>query len=333
MLPNSVTTIGEGAFSDCTGLSSVVIPNNVTSIGMDAFSGCSGLTSITIGNGVTIIYQGAFFGCTGLTSVTIPNNVKIIGSSAFKNCTNITTISIGNGVTEIGIEAFKDCQELTNVYCYAENIPKTNSDAFDGSYIGYATLYVPAVSVEQYKNTEPWKNFGTIVPMDGDTPKPEKCATPTICYINGELLFASKTEGAEFVSEITDTDIDKFYKERVALTVTYTISVYATKVGYDDSDIATATLCWIDVEPQTEGIEENAVTKVRAKPVLVQIVGSQVIVSGIDNGLEVAVYGVNGVKEGSAISMNGQVNIPTNLPLGTVALVRIGSKSVKIVVK
>ena len=68
----SVTSIGDYAFVDCSGLTSVTIPNSVTSIGRDAFYGCSGLTSVTIGNSVTVIGWDAFYGCSGLTSVTHP---------------------------------------------------------------------------------------------------------------------------------------------------------------------------------------------------------------------------------------------------------------------
>ena len=79
----------------------LVIPNSVTSIGNYAFSGCSVLTSITIGNSVTSIGDYAFW-CSGLTSVAIPNGVTSIGESAFSNCSGLTSVTIGNGVTGIG---------------------------------------------------------------------------------------------------------------------------------------------------------------------------------------------------------------------------------------
>ncbi len=69
-IPNSVTTIGEFAFYDCSGLTSVTIPNSVTTIGYGAFAYCQGLTSITIPNSVTTIGVDAFFTCNGLTLVT-----------------------------------------------------------------------------------------------------------------------------------------------------------------------------------------------------------------------------------------------------------------------
>ena len=112
----SVTSIGEWAFSDCSGLTSVTIPNSVTSIGERAFSGCYSLTSVTIGNSVTSIGEWAFSSCHGLTSVTIGNNVTSIGKFAFDVCSGLTSVTIGNSVTSIGRSAFWGCTGLTSVH-------------------------------------------------------------------------------------------------------------------------------------------------------------------------------------------------------------------------
>ena len=128
----SVTSIGYGAFSDCSGLTSVTIPNSVTSIENGAFYGCSSLTSpvynahvfafmptsysgaYTIPNGIESIAGYAFYGCTGLTSVTIPNSVTSIGDDAFSG-TGLTSVTIPNSVTSIGNWAFSGCSGLTSV--------------------------------------------------------------------------------------------------------------------------------------------------------------------------------------------------------------------------
>ncbi|MBQ4584782.1 MAG: leucine-rich repeat protein [Clostridia bacterium] len=121
-IPNSVTTIGDYAFSGCTGLTSVEIPNSVTTIGDYAFSGCTGLTSVVIPNSVTSIGYSAFSNCTGLTSIEIPNSVTTIGKYAFWGCTSLTRVVIPNSATSIGYFAFEGCTNLT-IYCEAESKP------------------------------------------------------------------------------------------------------------------------------------------------------------------------------------------------------------------
>ena len=318
-----------------TEITNLIIPNSVTRIGGQAFENCSGLTSVTIGNSVTSIGYNAFYGCSGLTSITIPNSVTSIGSGAFSGCKGLTSITIGNGIKYIESSAFASCPELTDVTCYAENVPNTNADAFKDSYIEYATLHVPTSAVNVYKAADPWKNFKSIMATDGTTPEtPEtpKCEKPTISYENGQLKMSCATEGVEYVTDITDADIKKHYDATISLTATYTISVYATKSGYLDSDIATATLCWIDQQPKTEGIT-NGIANIPANAVLIQSEGGSIKVQGVDEGTQVNVYGINGTQAGSAISQSGAAIINTNLQPGSIAIVKIGQKSVKVVIK
>ena len=112
---SGVTSIGDYAFNDCSGLTSITIPNNVTSIGIGAFYNCSGLTSITIPDSVTSIGDRAFYGCSGLTSVTIGNSVTSIGNYAFSGCSRLTRVTIPDSVTSIGYWSFRDCSGLTSV--------------------------------------------------------------------------------------------------------------------------------------------------------------------------------------------------------------------------
>ncbi len=110
----SVTSIGWGAFSGCTGLTSITIPDSVTSIVGSAFSGCTGLTSITIPDSVTSIGYYAFSDCADLTSISIPDSVTSIGESAFSGCTGLTSITISDSVTSIGQNAFSGTAYYNN---------------------------------------------------------------------------------------------------------------------------------------------------------------------------------------------------------------------------
>lgn len=164
----------------------------------------------------------------------------IISIYIFASCTSLTSVTIGENISDIKNGTFANCPNLADVYCLAENVPNTRSDAFSGSYIEYATLHVPAASLDEYKNAEPWKNFKNIVALDGaDIPVTQKCAKPTITYNNGVITFSCETEGAEFVSEVKANDNKKEYDNKIILSNTYTISVYATKPGYDNSEIVT----------------------------------------------------------------------------------------------
>ena len=204
-IQNGVTSIGNSAFSYCTNLSSVSISNGVTSIGNSAFSYCTSLSSIIIPNSVTSIGNGAFSNCTGLSSVSIPNSVKSIGGYAFSCCTGLTSIIIPNSVTSIGNGAFSGCPELTDVYCYAKKVPTTQSDAFEGSYIEYATLHVPATSLSAYCTTEPWSGFGIVAAIGSG----ENLETIEIASARDLVNFASRVNAGEtLLCGILKADID-----------------------------------------------------------------------------------------------------------------------------
>ena len=93
VIPDSVTSIGNYAFSGCRSLASIVIPDSVTSIGDDAFKYCSSLTSVVIPDSVTSIGSYAFYSCDSLTSIVIPDSVTSIGNYAFAYCNSLTSIT------------------------------------------------------------------------------------------------------------------------------------------------------------------------------------------------------------------------------------------------
>ena len=352
-IPNSVTSIGDRAFYECSGLTSVTIPNSVTSIGDEAFYYCSGLTSVTIGSGVESIGGLAFYYCSGLTSVTIPNSVTSIGpqafeycsgltsvtipnsvtsieGSAFSGCSGLTSVTIGSGVESIWTEAFSDCSEILDVYCYAEKVPSTKSDAFNGSYPEYITLHVLDASIDSYKATAPWSSFGKIVGLSGEEPEQpevEKCATPVVTYAEGKLSFSCETEGAEFVTNVVAEDAKKYYDAEIELSATYNIEVFATKANCENSDTVNVALVWVE---NGDVNEDTGVISVPAAPVLVQGNGGVLSVSGVAKGTDMVVYTISGTEVTRSTATNGTATISTGLQSGTIVVVKFGNKSVKL---
>jgi len=333
-IPNSVTYIGNDAFSGCSGLTSVTIPNSVTSIGDEAFRGCSGLTSVTIPNSVTRIGNYAFEYCSGLTSVTIPNSVTSIGRSAFFWCSGLTSVTIPNSVTGIGDTAFFWCSGLTSVISKMENPCSISYNCFLDDVFYNVTLYVPKGTIDKYKSTYYWNKFLFIEegePGSSTQPEEKKCATPSISYANKKLTFSCNTEGVEYHYTITDSDIKSAVANSIDLSATYEISVYATKSGYTNSDVATATLVWTDaVFTETTPSASSAKAFAESIPVLISAKDGNITVRGEQNGLPLTVYSADGKMLGAATIKNGQASIATNLQRGEIAIVKVGSKSVKI---
>ena len=186
-LPNSVTSIGEYAFNACANLTSINIPDNVTrieestfrscddlktinlpdgltSIGNNAFTFCMALNTLTIPNSVNFIVKKAFYG-SSIVSINIPDNVTIIREMTFDSCINLRTVTIGKGHKEVYEDCFTLCVTLTDVYCQSEGVPFTAISAFNNCDLSKVKLHVPERLIDDYKSTEPWKQFGTIVAL------------------------------------------------------------------------------------------------------------------------------------------------------------------------
>lgn len=369
-LPANIKYIKGYVFGNCISLESVTIPNGIEYVGVQSFQNCVSLKSLFIPKSVSTIDRHAFSGCTNLETVVLEDweeGIRLEGYpySSFENVSpkyvyiGRTQTSINYNYNEyypfsfsqtkiVSIGAFVKgitiwSNSVEKIYSFSENPETIKVEFLNYSYLN-AKLFVPVGTKEKYLAAEGWKNFliieeievdkmwnGQGVPDDESQDK-KKCEKPTIRYSNGKLLFESATEGAICQSIITDSDITSYSGNEVQLGVTYNISVYATAAGYENSDVATATLCWIDVEPKTEGIE-NSVSQVRAKAILIQTNNGTLNVTGVENGADITVYSPSGMMVGSAKSISESASVATSLKNGEIAIVKIGDKSVKVVMK
>ena len=166
-LPNSVKSIGDGAFAYCSGLTELTLPNSVTSIGNCAFGGCSGLTELTLPNSVTSIGDRAFAYCSGLTELTLPNSVTSIGNCAFGGCSGLTELTLPNSITSIGDYAFAYCSDLSKITSLAEIPPMCGFKVFNGVNKTNCELIVLEGSVAAYTQAKGWKEFSNIRGFSG----------------------------------------------------------------------------------------------------------------------------------------------------------------------
>ena len=135
IIPDSVTSIGDGAFGCCSSLRSLFIPNSVTSIGDGAFDGCSSLSSIAISDSITSISAWTFRDCKSLRSLVIPDSVTSIGNDAFRGCSSLCSLVIPDSVTSIGDGAFDGCSSLRSLV-----IPDCVTSIRDGAFDGCSSL-------------------------------------------------------------------------------------------------------------------------------------------------------------------------------------------------
>jgi len=360
----NVTEIGERAFSDCRELTEITLPRTITAINGYAFYGCEGLKKLVIPKSVKKINdRGAFSNLTKLETLVVEDNTNALLNeyspfnfttpknlylgrswwfgSPFNYLEGIEILTIGKLVKEFNKIS---TSSLKKIYSMTDNPEQVSAEFSSHAYVN-AILYVPIGCKEKYVAANGWKNFFNIQEMDvadmwngqgepptDDNPQQQKCEKPTIHYSKGKLSFECATDGAICQSTITDTDIASYSVNEIQLSATYNISVYASKEGFDNSDVATATLCWINVDPKTEGIE-SGVAQIRANAVLIQSHDGMVSVEGVSDGTDIAVYDTSGHMVGSGKAHSNSSSIATDLRSGSVAIIRIGNKSVKIVMK
>ena len=145
-------------------------------------------------------------------------------------------------------------------------------------------------------------------------------------------MFACDTEEAIIKSNFKDNNASNYSESEVSFVPTYTITAYATKENYEDSDIVTATLCWIACNEEAEEPGEGIIN-IPSKAVLISTQGGTITLSGLTAGTEVAVYSTAGAQLATATATDDTATLSTSLTTGDIAIVKIGKHSVKVAIK
>lgn len=350
-LPEGITRLADFCFAECTSLSSITLPNSITDMGFRCFFRCSGLESVTLPEGITLLPSNCFescsslvsvnlpgsilslgsdcfISCTSLSSITLPEGLEMISGRCFYRCTSLTSIKLPRSLNYIGGSCFANCSYLTDVTCQWDTPAGVDADTdiFENIYTE-CRLHVPVGSASAYMSTEPWSAFKYVVEADGEVVDPVRCATPVITYGDNGLVFSCETDGAEYHYSITASDAvkDGFSADgRIPLGASYIISVYASAKDHINSDVATATLCFIDAELNTSGISLTG-----QRGVVVSTSRGSVTISGLADGEQATLYSLGGMVLSSGKAVGGSVTLNAGSAAG-VAVVKIGGSSIKV---
>lgn len=161
ILPNSITEIGDRAFSDCNELSVIEIPSSVNKIGAYAFYGCKTLKNVIIPGSVETIGDGAFYSCSALANVTLENGIRNIGGNVFQGCSSLTKVVIPNSVRNMGSGVFENCANIESAKL-SENLTTIPHSSFRGCYSLKTVSFSSSLTNIESKAFKDCKSLTTI---------------------------------------------------------------------------------------------------------------------------------------------------------------------------
>lgn len=253
VIPEGIEEIKNFAFYGGENIRSLVVGNGVSKIDNSAFCGCIALASVTFLESLTSIGKGAFEGCNSIEELDLPDMMTTIGERAFKNCSKLEKLKLPTNLQIIHYEAFRGCPLLNSIiipasvefiYNYAFYSEATESMdvfvnpeyppmAYSQSFRSGTKIYVQEGSIP-YLTVAPWSELN-VKTFSGSGP--EKCASPVISYKNDILSFTSETPDAVFHYSIASADAQKNTSSSLNVSGKLLVRVYASKSGYEDSNI------------------------------------------------------------------------------------------------
>ena len=238
-IPNSITSIEAEAFKDCIALANVKIGNAVQTIGQKAFMGCTLLTSVVIPNGVVTIDQDAFNGCSGITRLFFGNKLKTICEGAFKNCTGLTEVTFPKSVDWIKFSAFEGASNIKIITFLDDVYSRSSMLSVDGCLGNIVdTIYVPGLQFERYhgdfgrSNDSKIKSLGNVSLKVGQWNFISGAANKNVKHWATNIVISPSEEAMYYPFYTTDkTDLlttDYNNCNYVALEYDYTINNWKT---------------------------------------------------------------------------------------------------------
>ena len=343
-VPDGIEFIGDYAFQNCSALSSFIFPPSLSSIGSYAYAGCTHITSVDLSftkklssycfkdctnlvsaklcNNMTTIPFGAFDNCKKLSKVNIPDETETINTYAFQKC-GLEELIIPAKVTSIGSNAF-DGNPLKKVYSLSQVPCHCDTKPFFQSGEG-RTLYVPKGCVERYSLSPGWCEFGSIVEMSEGDVLPQ-CPSPTIAYVDGQIIFSSSLPSANYHYTISTPDSKTGSSQNaISLAGYYNILYYSSSDGYRDSETINAKLFWINGTLDDASGIRAAIAPQRA--MIASFRNGFIELSGLNEKEEVSIYSLNGVELYKHIASNGVVHYYSD---EKIVLIKVSNTTIKL---
>ena len=292
----------------------------VTAIDHTAFLQCRNLTSVIIPEGVTSIGALAFQECSSLTSIAIPNSVKSIGDQVFAWCDALTTVTLGNGLTSISGCAFLDCSALTSI-TFPERLKTIDGAAFNGCSA------LSSVTIPEGVTSIGLRAF-------------EKCVSLTSVTIPNSVTAIGQRAfwGCNHLSEVTVRIqkpfriIGRYYDEDLSTFDLYTYTLGTLYVPSNTKPLYEETRGWRDFD-NIEEVVDVGIAQPLADDLLVKAEGGMLTVEGTTDGTQVCAFGTDGILIGRSVSHNGVATIPTTMKAGSMSIVKVDKKTIKVLMK